>query len=119
MPFTPRLVFVTASSRKEARKLARGILEKHLAACVNLIPEVESHYWWQGTREQGSEVLLMIKTSAEQFEAVSAAVRANHSYECPEIVALDPREMTVIGDFAVRGGTAGVVTARHQRSDGH
>jgi periplasmic divalent cation tolerance protein len=91
---TPRLVLVTASSVDEARRIADALLQPRLAACVNIVPGVESHYWWQGTREQGSEVLLMIKTSAEQFEAVSAAVRANHSYECPEIVALDPREMT-------------------------
>ena len=91
---TPRLVLVTASSLDEARRIADALLQPRLAACVNIVPGVESHYWWQGTREQGSEVLLMIKTSAEQFEAVSAAVRANHSYECPEIVALDPREMT-------------------------
>jgi periplasmic divalent cation tolerance protein len=90
---TPRLVLVTASSLDEARVLAAAILAKRLAACVNIVPGVESHYWWKGKLEQGSEVLLLIKTSAEQFEAVSAAVRANHSYECPEIVALDPREM--------------------------
>ena len=91
---TPRLVLVTASSVDEARRIADALLQPRLAACVNIVPGVEAHYWWQDTREQGSEVLLMIKTSAEQFEAVSAAVRANHSYECPEIVALDPREMT-------------------------
>jgi periplasmic divalent cation tolerance protein len=90
---TPRLVLVTASSLDEARRIADALLLPHLAACVNIVPGVESHYWWQGKREQGSEVLLMVKTSAEQFEAVSAAVRAHHSYECPEIVALDPREM--------------------------
>lgn len=48
MPFTPRLVFVTAASVEEARKIAQAILEKHLAACVNIIPSVESHYWWEG-----------------------------------------------------------------------
>ena len=91
--FTPRLVLVTASSLDEARRIADALLETHLAACVNIVPGIESHYWWQGKREQGSEVLLLVKTSAEQFEAVAAAVRAHHSYECPEIVALDPREM--------------------------
>ena len=90
---TPRLVLVTASSLDEARVLAAAILAKRLAACVNIVPGVESHYWWQGKLEQGSEVLLLIKTSAEQFDAVAETVRANHSYECPEIVALAPHEM--------------------------
>ncbi len=90
---TPRLVLVTASSLEEARRIAEALLQPRLAACVNLIPGLESHYWWQSRLEQGSEVLLLVKTSAEQFEAVAAAVRATHSYACPEIVALDPREI--------------------------
>jgi periplasmic divalent cation tolerance protein len=94
MPFTPRLVLVTCSSVDEARKLAQALLGKHLAACVNLIPGIESHYWWQGKLESAAEVLLLIKSSAEQFEALSALVRELHSYECPEIVALPPQEMS-------------------------
>ncbi len=94
MPFTPRLVFVTASSMEEARKLARGILEKDLAACVNLVPGVESHYWWQGKLETAAEVLLVIKSSAEQFEALTEVIRQLHSYDCPEIVAVAPGEIS-------------------------
>ena len=94
MPFTPRLVFVTASSVEEARKLAQAILEKHLAACVNLMPGIESHYWWQGKLEMATEVLLVIKSSAEQFEALAELVRTRHSYECPEIVAVAPGEIS-------------------------
>jgi periplasmic divalent cation tolerance protein len=94
MPFTPRLVFVTASSVEEARKLAQGILDQRLAACVNLIPCVESHYWWQGKVETASEVMLVIKSSAEQFEALAGFVRKHHSYECPEIVAVAPHEIS-------------------------
>ena len=90
---TPRLVLVTASSLEEARRIAAALLEPRLAACVNIVPGVESHYRWKGRLEQGNEVLLLVKTSAEQFEAAAAAVRAAHSYECPEIVALDPREI--------------------------
>jgi periplasmic divalent cation tolerance protein len=90
MAFTPRLVLVTASSVEEARTLARVILEARLAACVNLVPGVESHYWWQGRLESGAEILLLIKSSAEQFDALTALVKANHSYACPEVVALDP-----------------------------
>jgi periplasmic divalent cation tolerance protein len=94
MPFTPRLVFVTASSVEEARKLALGILEKHLAACVNLIPCVESHYRWKGKVETAAEVMLVIKSSAEQFEALAGFVRKHHSYECPEIIAVSPHKIS-------------------------
>jgi periplasmic divalent cation tolerance protein len=94
MPFTPRLVLVTASSLEEARNLARGLLEARLAACVNLIPGMESHYRWQGRLETAEEVMLVIKSSAEQFEALAELVRRHHSYECPEIVAVAPEEMS-------------------------
>jgi len=94
MPFTPRLVFVATSSRKEARKLAKGILEQRLAACVNLIPCAESHYWWKGKLEKTDEVMLLIKSSAEQFEALAGYVRKHHSYECPEIVAFAAHEIS-------------------------
>jgi periplasmic divalent cation tolerance protein len=93
MPFTPRLVFVTASSVEEARALAGAILEKKLAACVNILPGVESHYWWQGKLESSTEAMLFIKSSAGQFDALAALVKEKHSYECPEIVAVTPDEM--------------------------
>jgi periplasmic divalent cation tolerance protein len=94
MPFTPRIVFVTASSMEEARKLAQGILKKHLAACVNLVPGVESHYWWKEKLETAAEILLVIKSSAEQFAALEELIRWHHSYECPEIVAIAPEQMS-------------------------
>ncbi len=93
MAFTPRIVLVTASGADEARALAGAILEKKLAACVNLLPGVESHYWWRGKLDTAQEVLLLIKSSAEQFEALAALVKEKHSYECPEIVALAPHEI--------------------------
>ncbi len=93
MPFTPRLVFVTASSLAEARGIAQAVLEAHLAACANILPAVESHYWWQGKLETAQEVMLIIKSSAEQFVALSKVVREKHSYECPEIVAVPPVEI--------------------------
>jgi periplasmic divalent cation tolerance protein len=94
MPFTPRLVFVTASSLEEARSLAQRILEQHLAACVNLVPALESHYWWRGQLETATEVQMIIKSSAEQFEALAEIIRWHHSYECPEIVAVAPGEIS-------------------------
>ena len=94
MPFTPRLVLVTASGVKEARKLAKGLLEERFAACVNIVPGVESRYWWKGKLEKASEVTLLIKSSAEQFESLAGYVRKHHSYECPEIVAIATHEIS-------------------------
>jgi periplasmic divalent cation tolerance protein len=93
MAFHPRLILVTASSLEEARMIARAILEQRLAACVNILPGVESHYWWQGKLESASEVMLVIKSSAETFEALAALVKEKHSYQCPEIVAVSPQEI--------------------------
>ncbi len=87
---SPVIVFVTASSLDEARKIADALLDAKLAACANIIPGLESHYWWQGKRETATEFLLLIKTSLGQFDAVSETVKKHHSYECPEIVALAP-----------------------------
>lgn len=94
MAFTPRIVFVTSPNIEEARALAHGILEKKLAACVNIVPGVESHYWWEGKLDQAAEVQLIIKTSAEKFEALAEVIRWHHSYKCPEIVALSPHEIS-------------------------
>ncbi|MCE0522797.1 MAG: divalent-cation tolerance protein CutA [Methylacidiphilales bacterium] len=94
MAFTPRLVLVTASSLEEARHLSRALLDRHLAACVNLLPGMESHYWWRGKLETTPEVMLVIKSSAEQFDALAELVRRRHSYECPEIVAVAPEEVS-------------------------
>ena len=89
----PRLVYVTAPGKEEAYLLAQKILENRLAACVNIVPGVESHYWWQGKLETAPEFMLMIKSSAEQFETLADLIRKHHSYECPEIVAIAPLEM--------------------------
>ena len=94
MPFTPRLVVVTASGVDEARKLTKGILERHLAACVNILPGVESHYRWKGKLETENEVMMLIKSSAEQFETLAGYVRKHHSYECPEILSIPPHEIS-------------------------
>ena len=83
-----RIALTTAGSMDEAQELANALVERRLAACVNLIPNLTSIYRWQGAIEETSEVLLLIKTTAEQVAAVEAAVRELHSYEVPEFVAL-------------------------------
>jgi periplasmic divalent cation tolerance protein len=82
------VVLITAGSLKEARKIARTLVEARLAACVSLLPPVESVYSWQGKIEVSSERMLVIKTSREVFPTVEAEIRKLHSYTTPEIICL-------------------------------
>ena len=79
----------TTGSEEEAQKIARHLVEHRLAACVNIVPRITSIYRWQGKTEEGQEWLLLIKTSAEMFGRVHAAIRELHSYELPECIAID------------------------------
>ncbi len=79
---------MTAGSAKEARTIARAVLKAKLAACVNIVPGIESHYWWQGKMERSSEHLLLIKSSRLQFARLTALVKKTHSYQTPEIIAV-------------------------------
>lgn len=81
-------VLITASSMDEARSVARGLLEQKLVACVNIVPGVESHYWWQGTLETAQECLLVAKSRPDLVERVTAEVKRLHSYTVPEVIAL-------------------------------
>ncbi len=84
-----RIVLTTAGSQEEARKIAHALVERRLAACVNIVPTVESIYRWQGKIETAEEWLLLIKTQAELFNRVSDAVKELHSYDLPECVMLE------------------------------
>jgi uncharacterized protein involved in tolerance to divalent cations len=85
------LVLVTAPDLKTARSLARAVLRAKLVACANLLPGIESHYWWQGKVEAGREVLLMMKTLRDRLPALEAMVLRLHPYDTPEflVVALE------------------------------
>ena len=83
-----RIVLSTAGSEEEARKIARFLVEHQLAACVNVVPKIESVYRWKGKIESSHECLMLIKTSADQFPAVRHAISKLHSYELPECVAV-------------------------------
>ncbi len=83
-----RVVLVTAPDLKTARRLARLALSKRLAACANIIPRVESHYWWQGKIERGAELLILFKTRKSLLAKLSALIKAEHPYDTPEIVAI-------------------------------
>ncbi len=82
------LVLVTAPDLKVARKLAKAALESHLAACANLVPKIESHYWWQGRLESSSEVLVIFKTTGARVKELEACVLKNHPYDTPEFLAI-------------------------------
>jgi periplasmic divalent cation tolerance protein len=83
-----KIVFTTASSPDEARRIAHHLVEHRLAACVNIVPGVESVYRWQGKVESSPECLLMIKTSVEKFPEVRDAVVELHSYDLPECITV-------------------------------
>lgn len=82
------VVLMTAGSREEAARLADVLVVARLAACVQILPEIESVYHWQGAVERSAEVLLLAKTTEANFAALEAMVRSLHSYETPEIIAL-------------------------------
>ncbi len=82
------VVLSTCGSRDEARRLARRLVEQRVAACVSVAPAVESVYRWQGNVETSEEWLLIIKSTRESWESLVAELRAGHSYEVPEVLAL-------------------------------
>jgi periplasmic divalent cation tolerance protein len=82
------LVYTTYPSIVEAERAGRSIVEQRLAACVNILPGMVSHYWWQGAIERGEEVVMIIKTRASLAERVCAAVKERHSYTTPAIMVL-------------------------------
>ena len=82
------VVFLTAANGEEATRLADMLVGAHLAACVQILPEMESVYRWQGKIERSSEVLLIVKTTRAKFDDLEREVRALHSYDTPEIIAV-------------------------------
>ncbi len=80
------IVFMTAPSREEAERIARCLVEERLAACVQILPEIRSFYWWEGRMCDDRETLLLAKTQAELFHLLVDKVRQMHSYQVPEIV---------------------------------
>jgi periplasmic divalent cation tolerance protein len=85
-PFS--LVLVTAPDLKTARKLARAALKARLIACANLVPRIESHYWWRGKIESGAEVLLVLKTTKANMSKLEKLILAGHPYDTPEFVVV-------------------------------
>jgi periplasmic divalent cation tolerance protein len=85
------VVLVTAPDIKTARALAKSALQARLIACANLVPRMESYYWWQGKIESSTEVLLILKTAKSNLPALEKLILAKHPYDTPEFLALPLR----------------------------
>ncbi len=83
-----RLVLTTCSSPEEARRIAQELVERRLAACVNIIPQIESVYRWKGEVETATEWLLVIKTTTNAFGQLRDAIVKLHSYDVPECIEI-------------------------------
>jgi periplasmic divalent cation tolerance protein len=81
-----RLVLTTCGSQDEAQRIAKKLVEHRLAACINIVPQIESVYRWQGKVESATEWLLLIKTTAAAFERLRGALMKLHSYDVPECI---------------------------------
>jgi periplasmic divalent cation tolerance protein len=84
-----KLVLTTCGSREIADRLALALVERRLAACVNVLPGMGSTYRWAGRIERGDEFLVMIKTADTELAAIEATVRAISGYELPELIAVE------------------------------
>src|SRR5260221_9414638 len=82
------IVLVTAHDLKMARALSRAALQARLVACANLIPKIESHYWWQGKIESGAEVMIIFKAAKSRLKALEKLIVAKHPYDTPEFLVL-------------------------------
>lgn len=83
-----RIVLITAPRGRKADALARGLVAARLAACVNVMPSVVSHYRWKGRLRKDAESLLIVKTKASRISALRRWIEENHPYEVPEVLAL-------------------------------
>lgn len=82
------IVLSTAPKLVEAEKLAQILVQERLVACVNLLPQIDSRYWWEGKVQSGQEVLMIMKTLRKNFKAVEKRIQELHSYDVPEVLAV-------------------------------
>ena len=82
------IVLITAGSEQEAHNIAESLVKGKKAACVNIVPGVDSLFWWEGKTESARESLLLVKTKASLLPEIVELVKGTHSYEVPEIIAL-------------------------------
>jgi len=82
------IIFITASTKEEAKDISDKLLDQKKAACVNIIPEIDSLFWWQGKKEKSQEIFLIVKSRASLLDDIIRLVKEVHSYEVPEIIAI-------------------------------
>ena len=82
------IILITTGSEEEAHRIADQLLNQRKAACVNIVPKVDSLFWWQGKLDSAQESLIVIKTKASKLKEITELVKRVHSYEVPEIIAL-------------------------------
>lgn len=82
------IVLVTVKDKLEAQDITKKLIQEKLAACVNILDSVESHFWWQGKVDSSQEALMVIKTKEDLFDPLVKMVKSLHSYSTPEIIAL-------------------------------
>ena len=82
------VILITTGSEEEAHRIADQLLNQRKAACVNIVPRVDSLFWWQGKLDSAQESLLVIKTKASKLKEITELVKGVHSYEVPEVIAL-------------------------------
>lgn len=82
------IALATAPDMKTARRLAAAALRARLVACANIVPRIESHYWWQGKLEQSAEVLLILKTTRRHLGQLETLIVSEHPYDTPEFIVL-------------------------------
>jgi len=86
------VILVTAENQKEARRIGEGMVNAKLAACANIVPGIQSIYRWKGKVVKAQEVLIILKSTRPRYRALEKAIKAMHTYETPEIIALPVKE---------------------------
>lgn len=99
MFYNLRMVYITTPTKEEARTIGRALVEKKLAACVNIIDGMESIYRWQGEIKEGNEVILIAKTPYHNVKPLTKKVKEMHSYDCPCVVSLTLTEQEGNDDY--------------------
>jgi len=82
------VLFITTATAEEAQQISKALLNQRKVACINIVPKVSSHFWWQGELDSAKESLMVVKTKASQLNEIVRLVKELHSYEIPEIIAL-------------------------------
>jgi periplasmic divalent cation tolerance protein len=82
------LIFITSANKKEAERIAQELIKHKLAACVNIVKDIKSVFWWQARVDKADEILLIAKSTKAKFNRIVKKVKSLHSYDVPEIIAL-------------------------------